>query len=106
MNTRPDTIKTPEPIGATTIVRRRAAPLVEWVEVEGEIVAWNGDTQDLHLLDPIASLIFQLSDGSTTLAENTTDLAQAFGQPEADIASDISACLSNLRDLGLVEVVE
>ena len=95
---------TVEALDPTTVVRRKKPPLVEWVEVEGEIVAWNDETQDLHLLDPIAALIFQLCDGSATLHDNIADLAQAFGQPAEVIAVDVHVCLANLLTLGLVEV--
>lgn len=105
MTSSPDTSQAFTPLDPATVVQRKPAPLVEWVEVEGEVVAYNEETQDLHLLDPIASLIFQLCDGIATLSETTTDLAQAFDQPAEVITRDVDACLANLLTLGLVEVV-
>lgn len=100
-----ESAETPALMEPTTVVRRKPPPLVEWVEIEGEVVAWSEETQDLHLLDPIASLIFQLCDGTATLEVNTADLAQAFGQPVEVVAGDVGSCLANLQTLGLVEVV-
>jgi coenzyme PQQ synthesis protein D (PqqD) len=92
-------------LGASTVLARRPSPTVEWVEVDGEIVAWNADGESLHLLDPIASLVFQLMDGEATLAVTIDDLAEAFGRPPEQIEPDVLRCAASLEEMGLLERV-
>lgn len=87
------------------VFRRFASPDVEWVEVDGEIVAWSEEHESLHLLDSIASLVFQLMDGQTTLAITIDDLADAFGRTPQEIAPDIKACVAALEQMGMLERV-
>ena len=88
-----------------TVLRRRPSPLVEWVEVDGEIVAWDQEGEALHLLDPIASLIFQLCDGTASLAVTVNDLAEAFGREPASLTDDVLAGAAALEEKKLVEPV-
>ena len=96
-----------EPVapGVESVLRRRPTPHVEWVEVDGEIVAWNQDAESLHLLDQIASLIFQLCDGVTQLSETVLDLADVFGRNADLVEADVLSCAASLLANGLVEDV-
>lgn len=89
---------------ASLVLARRPTPHVEWVEIEGEAVAWNAEEGALHRLDPIATLVFQLCDGSETLERTVADLAEAFGQPVESLEEDVLGCAGRLLDGGLVEV--
>ncbi len=88
-----------------TVLRRRPSPAVEWVEVAGEVVAWNDDTQSLHLLDPIAALVFQLCDGRASIERTATELAEVYRRDAAEILHDVCTFAGRLRDLGIVEAV-
>lgn len=92
-------------VTAQTVLRRRPSPDVEWVEVDGEIVAWSQEKESLHLLDPIASLVFQLCDGEATLATTSDDLAEAFGRDAASVADDVLAFAASLEEMSIVERV-
>ena len=92
------------PLEPSAVLARRPAPHVEWIEIEGETIAWNADTAELHRLDPIATLVFQLCDGAAPLRETVTDLAGAFGQPPAAVERDVMAFATKMRDDGLLEV--
>ena len=91
-------------ISGTTVLARVASPRLEWVEVVGEIVAWDAVEEQLHLLDHIASLIFQLCDGEATLDQTVDDLAAVFGQPVSTIEADVRGCAAQLCRDGLLQV--
>jgi len=92
------------PLDPSVVLARRPAPVVEWVEIEGEAVAWNAEDGALHRLDPIATLVFQLCDGTATLGRTVADLADAFAQPAHQLEGDVLGCAGRLLDGGLLEV--
>lgn len=96
---------TPQLVTDQTVLRRRRSPDVEWVEVDGEIVAWSQENESLHLLDPIASLVFQLCDGEATLATTSDDLADAFGRAAAGVVDDVLEFAAALEAMNIVERV-
>ena len=87
----------------SAVLRRRPGPDVEWVEVDGEIVAWNADSESLHLLDPIAALVFQLLDGVSTLETTSQDLAGAFNRDIDQVRADVLRFAAALQDIGVAE---
>ncbi len=87
------------------VLRRRPRPDVEWVEVEGEIVAWNAEGESLHLLDPVASIIFQLLDGVTCLEVTSRELAEAFDRDLEQVRADVLGFAAALEAIGVVEPV-
>lgn len=96
---------TQQPVSSDAVLRVRRAPHVEWVEVEGEVIAWNGDSKELHRLDRIATMIFHLCDGEAPLARTVAELATAFDREAARIEADVLACAARLHRDGLVEGV-
>lgn len=103
-------MNTTEPVEITldtsTVLAKQAAPNLEWVEVEGEVVAWNAEAAELHRLDPIATLVFQLCDGRTDLGQTVVELAEAFDQPRQRVEADVLGCASQLHRDGLVVEVD
>jgi len=87
------------------VLRRRPSPDVEWVLVEGEVVAWNADSESLHLLDRIASVVFQLLDGVTPLKVTIQELAEAFSRDVAELEADVLTFAVSLQEIGIVERV-
>ena len=83
---------------------RREAPVVEWVEVDGEVVAWHTEHEELHRLDPIASLVFLLCDGVTPLRVTVDELATTFAQPVDRIEADVLTLVTGLARDGLLEL--
>lgn len=92
-------------LDASLVFRIRDSPAVEWVEVDGEIVAWTEANESLHLFDNIAALVFRLMDGTTTLGGTIDDLGHAFGRPTEEIAPDVTACVAHLESAGVIERV-
>ena len=51
------------------------------VELDGEAVIYDEINGDLHRLNPTATLVFSLLDGSATLEDLARDIADAYGMP-------------------------
>ncbi len=92
---------------ATTLVLQRGGDdELAWIELEGECLVWCDAGEQLHRLDPVATLIFHQCDGRTTLAQVIEDLAERFGLADQDIEADVVQCARVLVDAGLVHVRE
>jgi len=88
-----------------SVLQRSRSPRVEHVEVDGEIVAFDTESGALHLLDPLATVIWNLLDGSATLLETSDDLASALGRPGDEMLPLVLELVGRLEDLALVHRV-
>ncbi len=91
--------------GPETVLGPAQTPGVEWVEVEDQLIVWSDSAGELHRLDPIATLVFHLCDGETSLGATVTDLAGVFGRGPEQIRDDVMRCAEQLWRSGLVEPV-
>lgn len=95
-----------EPILQPTDVTGPAAPrprrTVAHVEVDGEGVLYDETTNRVHVLDPIATLIWGGLDGHTTLEELSEELSRAF---EADVKRVRMDVLDAVRELASQELL-
>jgi hypothetical protein len=82
----------------------RAAP-VYTVELEGEAVLLDEDSNRLHLLNPIATLLWACFDGTSTVEEILTDLAEALDAPYDTMLHDTLDVLEHLGREGLLDGV-
>jgi hypothetical protein len=82
---------------------RRAAEL-ESVELDGEIVIYDERDHSIHHLNPTASLVWNLSDGTATIPELAAELSPVFGVAESVIERDLRAVIRQMGDAGLMEV--
>lgn len=92
----------PQTVTLDVVPVRRESPTLEYVEVDREVVAWNAEREELHRLDPIASLVFLLCDGVTPLRVTVDELAATFGQPVDRVRADVLALVTSLARDGLV----
>lgn len=65
-------------------------------------VVFDERTTRLHRLNPSASAVWVLCDGSATPAQMTSELAEMLGIDRADAASGVAAALLSFRDAGLL----
>lgn len=83
--------------------RPRIGPDVDWVEIEGRIVAI--DAHDgLHVLAGAGVVVWPLLDGSVSLAELADDVAAVFAQDRATVLDDLWSFASDAAAAGLVAV--
>jgi len=76
------------------------------VELDGETVIYDDSNGSIHLLDPIATVVWSVLDGTSSLEEIAADLAEAFGADPAQVRSDIVTLVRNLGHSGLLAGVQ
>jgi PqqD family protein of HPr-rel-A system len=74
------------------------------VELEGEAVIYDEQTADLHHLNPTATIVFGLCDGTATMAEMATDISEAFGVPAAEVETQVRGLVRQFRKAHLLAV--
>lgn len=72
------------------------------VELDGEIVIYDERTDDIHHMNPTASVVFSLCDGSSSVKEMAAEIAEAFGMAEEEVEKDIRLLLREFRKAGLL----
>jgi hypothetical protein len=88
-----------------SVLCRVGPPDVEHVEIDGETVVYDCRTKALHLLDPLATTIWEALDGTCTLRDLSEELAQAFAHPLRETTSDVLGFASDLCRLSLARIV-
>jgi PqqD family protein of HPr-rel-A system len=73
------------------------------VELDGEAVVYDERTGDLHHLNPTATLVFGLCDGTATGRELAVDIADAYGQPVDEVVGQVQGLLRQFRKAKLIE---
>jgi PqqD family protein of HPr-rel-A system len=74
------------------------------VELEGEAVIYDEQTADLHHLNPTATIVFGLCDGTATMAEIATDISEAFGVPADEVETQVRGLVRQFRKAKLLAV--
>lgn len=72
------------------------------VELDGEIVIYDERGDDIHHLNPTASVVFSLCDGGSTVREMAREIAEAFGAPEDQVEREVRPLLREFRKAGLL----
>lgn len=75
---------------------------VAWIEVEGDIVALDPDSVEVHLISGTGALIWHRIDGADTIDAIVSDLADRFAAPRETINRDVRAFVAHATGLGLV----
>lgn len=65
-----------------------------------EVVLRRGDA--LHLLDPVAAIVWQCLDGEATAAEIVDDLAPVFGREPEALRADVDSAIASFAEAGLL----
>jgi len=87
----------------TRPVTPRAREDLAVVVLDGEAVIYDEETQDLHHLNPTATVVFSLCEGTSTIREIAEEISQTFRVPANDIEAQIRPLLRQLRRAGLLE---
>ncbi|MGQ0668351.1 MAG: HPr-rel-A system PqqD family peptide chaperone, partial [Actinomycetota bacterium] len=67
------------------------------VDLDQEAVIYDERSGDLHHLNPTATLVFQLLDGSATIRELSADIAEAFGLNPEEVEGQVRALVRRFR---------
>ena len=73
------------------------------VELDGEAVIYDDESGELHHLNPTATVVFTLCDGTATVKELSADIADAFSQPAHEVERQVRALLREFRKVNLLE---
>jgi hypothetical protein len=83
-----------------------ARPDVAWVELDGEAVVYDVPFDRMHRLNPSATLLWQCADGSGTIAEIVTDIADVYGEPPDAVLPGVVTAYQELGRQGLLVGVD
>lgn len=83
--------------------RPRARDGLTVLELDAEAVVYDEDTGNLHHLNPTATVVFSLCDGTATATELAADLAEVYGMPAEEVEPQVRRLLQQLKRAGLVE---
>lgn len=81
-------------------LRRRGH--VNWIEVDGDVVAVDGVTGEVHILRGSVAVVWQLLDGEP-LAGLDDLVAETFSIPVAEAAAGIVESVSMLHRAGIID---
>jgi hypothetical protein len=70
-------------------------------EVDDGFVVFDGSTDRVHYLNPTATVVFSLCDGTRTTKE-IAGLVQSAWELDAPPVDDVDACIAQLRDEGVL----
>jgi hypothetical protein len=84
-------------------MKPKIRPDLAVVEIEGEAVIYDEPTRDVLYLNPTASIVFGLCDGTGTVKEMAADIADAFRVPSEQVERQIRSLLKGFKKSGLLE---
>lgn len=84
-------------------MKPRAREDLAVVELEGEAIIYDEQTARLHHLNPTATMIFGMCDGTATVKELSADIANVYGLAPPEVERQVRALLRELRTSDLLE---
>jgi PqqD family protein of HPr-rel-A system len=85
------------------LVRPKVRDDLTVVELDGEAVIYDEATTELHHLNPTATIVFRLCDGTCTMREMSVDIADAFGVPADEVEPQVRSLIRTFRGSGLLQ---
>ncbi len=82
-------------------VPQRAADVFE-LDMEDGFILFNHDSSLVHHLNPSAAVVWQLCDGSASVAQLAAEIAEEFGLDRGQIQGQVAAVIAEFDALGLV----
>ena len=89
------------PGGHVTADRPAPANGLDVHEVEDGLVVFDASTDRVHYLNPTATVVFSLCDGTRT-TEEVADLVQSAWELDTAPLDDVVTCIAQLRDEGVL----
>ncbi len=73
------------------------------VELDGEAVIYDEESGNLHHLNPTATIVFRLCDGTASVEELSRDIAETFGVAIDEVSSQVRSLIQEFRKARLLE---
>ena len=83
-------------------VKPKARDDLTVVELDGETVIYDEETTELHHLNPTATIVFGLCDGSSTMKEISADISEVFQVPIQEVEPQVRGLIRRLREAKLL----
>ncbi len=77
-------------------------PRLPWREIDGRAIVLQPAAGKVHELNPVATLLWRLSDGTRTLDQLSREVAGLFEVTESAALEDARGFVSSLSRLGLL----
>jgi hypothetical protein len=75
---------------------------LEIVELDGEAVIYDEATRELHHLNPTATIVLSLCDGTLAVKEMVAEISGAFGMAAAELEPQVRRVVREFRKAGLL----
>ena len=85
------------------IVKPKVRDDLTVVQLDGEAVIYDERTTTLHHLNPTATMVFDLCDGTCTMKEMSADISQAFAVPADEVEPQVRSLVRKLRKASLLQ---
>jgi PqqD family protein of HPr-rel-A system len=85
------------------LVKPKTRTGITIVELDDEAVIYVEENGELHHLNPTATIVFGLCDGSATMKEISTDISEAFNVPLKDVEGQVRTLVRQFQKAGLLE---
>jgi PqqD family protein of HPr-rel-A system len=95
------TVPPPEDIDGSFVPRTKASVAI--VELDGEGVLYDEERGQLHVLNQSATAVWACCDGTQTVDELSTELAEVFGLALADVTAGALEAIRDFASRGLLE---
>lgn len=73
------------------------------VELDGEAVIYDDRNDKIHYLNTTATLVFSLFDGTATIRDLATDIAEVYLVGSDEVEKQIRSLLRGFRKAGLID---
>jgi hypothetical protein len=80
----------------------RRSPGIEWAELDGQAVLYDGSANAMHVLNATATLVWACLDDRTSVGELAADLSEAFQADGATVREDVMATVRRFAADGLL----
>jgi len=84
-------------------IKPRVRDDIAVVEIDGELVVYDERNGELHHLNPSASVVFQLLDGTATMRELADEIARTVDASPERVEAEIRSVQRYLRRAGLLD---
>ena len=69
---------------------------------DDEVVVYDPLYEHVHYLNPSATLVFGLCDGSATVKETAAELAEALARPVKEVEPEVRSIVRGFKEVGLL----
>lgn len=83
----------------------RRTPEIDTVDLGGAVALYDPLTGQVHVLNPVAAILWRACDGATPADDVVSQLAEASGIDRDELGAQVSSYLADLRDKGLLDRV-